>query len=209
MTHPSRRIVSAGIAAVAVSGRAVAQQAPAVVTLFGDSIVAGYGLPPELGLAACLTQELQSLGVTATVLNSGVPGETSAGGRGRVKSAIRKDTVVCIVEFGGNDRRLGYPASMTRDCLDAIVKSLKARKMSVLLLGLKIPEQPGDERAVEFNAVFAEVAKANDIPLCPDFMGGVTRELRQADGAHPNAEGAALIAQKVAPFVVEALKARS
>jgi acyl-CoA thioesterase-1 len=201
-----RAIVAAMAVGLAANRSAYAEPAPPVVTLLGDSIVAGYGLSEDEGIAAALQAELLRLGVTVVVRNAGQPGETSASGRGRAKSAVWKDTSVCVVEYGGNDRRLGHPAWMTHDMLDGIVKELKARRISAILMGLRVPETAED--AIMFNAVFPDLAETNDIPLLADFMAGVTPALRQADGVHPNAEGARLIAAKLAPLVAEALKAR-
>lgn len=205
MQHFSRRTVSAAMAAgLALPNRASAQAARPIVTLLGDSIVAGYGLPPEYGIPAALGEELKALGVDAEVRNAGVAGDTSPSGRNRVKSYVVKATAVCVVEFGGNDRRIGYPPWMTHENIDGIVKDLKARKMSVILMGMQLPDTAKD--AAAFNAIFPDVAKANGVPLLANYMAGVTR---QADGAHPDAQGARLIASRLAPLVVEALKARA
>jgi len=203
----TRRTVAAAVAAGFIANRnASAEVAPPVVTLLGDSIVAGYGLTQDEGIAAALQAELLRLGLTVVARNAGQPGETSASGRGRAKTAVWKDTSVCVVEYGGNDRRMGHPAWMTHDMLDGLVKELKGRRISVILMGLRVPET--DDDAIMFNAVFADVATKNEIPLLADFMSDVRRDLRQADGAHPNAEGARLIAAKLAPLVAEALKGR-
>lgn len=169
------------------------------MTLFGDSIAAGYGLAPAEGLASRLQAALGGLGIIAVVRNAGVPGDTSAGGLGRLDGAVRKDTAVRVVEFGGNDRRLGLPPSLTRDSLDAIVRRLKARGVAVVLVGLGAGE-PGEAQR--------QVAAANATPFYPDLFAGVGRELRQPDGVHPNAEGAAVIARGLAPLVAEALRGR-
>jgi len=204
MQRFSRRTVATMLAAgAALPGRAQADPARPVVTLLGDSIVAGYGLAPQYGIPAALGDELKALGVDADIRNAGVAGDSSGSGRIRVKSYVVKATAVCVVEFGGNDRRIGYPPWMTRECLDGIVKELKARKISAILMGLKLPDSA--ENAAAFNAVFAEVATANNIPLLADYMADVTR---QPDGAHPDAAGARLIASRLAPLVADALRAR-
>jgi len=195
---PRRTLLIAFCATMAARAAEGAEPAP-VVTLFGDSIAAGYGLAPADGLTSRLQAALSELGITAEVRNAGVPGETSAGGLGRLDAAVRKDTAVCVVEFGGNDRRLGFPASLTRDSLDAIVKRLKARGVAVVLIG---------QGAGERDAVYRQVAEGNRVLFYPDLFAGVARGLRQADGVHPNAAGADLIAKGLAPLVAEALRAR-
>ena len=196
---PRRTLLIAFCATMAAQAAEGAEPAP-VITLFGDSIAAGYGLAPADGLASRLQAALGSLGISAQVRNAGVPGDTSAGGLGRLDGAVRKDTAVCVVEFGGNDRRLGFPASLTRDSLDAIVRRLKARGVAVVLVG-----QGGGERG----AAYRQVAEANAVRFYPDLFAGVGRGLRQADGVHPNPAGADVIAKGLAPLVAEALRARS
>jgi acyl-CoA thioesterase I len=174
-----------------------AAEGPTVVTLFGDSIAAGYGLAPANGLASQLQAALAGLGIPAIVRNAGVPGDSSAGGLARLRGSVRKDTTLCIVEFGGNDRRLGFPESLTRDSLDAIVKRLKDRGVTVVLAGLG-PGLRGE--------VHRQVAEANQVALYPDLFAGVGPELRQPDGVHPNPAGAKVIAAGLAAVVARALR---
>jgi acyl-CoA thioesterase-1 len=184
------------VAALAVAPVAQAQ-APPVITLFGDSIAAGYGLSPADGLANQLQEALAALGVQAIVRNAGVPGDTSAGGRARLNGSVRRDTTLCIVEFGGNDRRLGYPETLTRDSLDAIVKQLKDRGVTVILAG-----------AGARSGLYTEIAEANHVAVYPHLFAGVTPDQRQPDGVHPNPAGAKVIARGLAAVVAEALRAR-
>ena len=190
-----RRTLLVAAGALAIGGAAHA--ASPVVTLFGDSIMGGYGLAPADGMAAQLQKALAALGVTAQVRNAGVPGDTSAGGRGRLAGSVRKDTTLCIVEFGGNDRRL-FPPSQTRDNLDAIVRELNARGVTVILVATGGPDQREAAR---------QVAQADGVMLFPDLFKGVGPDLRQPDGIHPNAAGENLIAGRLAPVVAQALRA--
>jgi len=194
-----RRTLLLALGAVATVPAAAGEEPAPVVTLFGDSIAAGYGLAPADGLASRLQAALGELGIKAQVRNAGLPGDTSAGGLGRLEGAVRKDTAVCVVEFGGNDRRLGFPPSLTRDSLEAIVGRLKARGVAVVLVGLGAGER---------GEVYRQVAQAHGVLLYPDLFAGVGRELRQADGVHPNPAGADVIARGLAPLVAEALRAR-
>jgi acyl-CoA thioesterase-1 len=198
MTLPRRSLLLTLLCAASLP--AEAEGAPAVVTLLGDSIAAGYGLMPADGLAAQLQIALAALGVPATVRNAGVPGDTSAGGLGRLNVSVRKDTTLCIVEFGGNDRRLGFPESLTRDSLDAMVKRLKARNVTVVLVGYG-PGRRGD--------LYRQVAEANSVALYPDLFAGVGPDLRQADGVHPSAAGAKVIARGLAARVAEAMRGQA
>ena len=195
MTLPRRSLLLTLLCAASIPAEAAGP--PAVLSLFGDSIAAGYGLKPADGLAAQLQAALAALGLPAIVRNAGVPGDTSAGGLGRLNASVRKDTTLCIVEFGGNDRRLGFPESLTRDSLDAIVKQLKARNVTVVLVGIGAGAR---------GELYRQVAAANQVVLYPDLFAGVGPDLRQADGVHPSAAGASVIARGLAGVVAEALR---
>jgi acyl-CoA thioesterase-1 len=191
-----RRTLLLILLAVGAAPAAQAQSSP-VVTLFGDSIAAGYGLSPADGLANQLQAALAALGVQAFVRNAGVPGDSSPRGLARLNGSVRRDTALCIVEFGGNDRRLGLPEALTRDSLDAIVKQLKDRGVTVILAG-----------AGARSELYAEIAQANHVALYPQLMAGVTADMRQRDGVHPNAAGEKVIARGLAVVVAETLRAR-
>jgi acyl-CoA thioesterase-1 len=195
LSYPRRTLLLLLAAAFALP--AAAAGSPPVITLLGDSIAAGYGLSPADGLAAQLQAALAALGVQAIVRNAGVPGDTSAGGLGRLAGSVRKDTTLCIVEFGGNDRRLGYPEALTRDSLEAIVKQLKARGVTVVLAGMG-PGPRGD--------LYRQLADTHHIALYPDLFAGVGPGLRQPDSVHPNAAGEKVIARGLATVVAEALR---
>jgi acyl-CoA thioesterase-1 len=192
-----RRILLLGCLAAAAAASAAQGQPAPVVTLFGDSIVAGYGLAPADGLARQLELALAALGVSAVVRNAGVPGDPSPGGLARLNASVRRDTAVCVVEFGGNDRRLGLPQAMTHDSLDGIVRQLVARGVSVI-----VAENGGLGRMQR------DIAEANGAIFYPNLFAGVGPGLRQPDGVHPNAAGERIIAQALAPVVAEALRAR-
>jgi len=192
-----RTVLLGGLAAWA--GPAFAQTPP-VVTLFGDSIAAGYGLAPRDGLASQVQAVLAERGVQAVVRNASTPGDTSAGGLGRLNASVRKDTAVCVVEFGGNDRRLGFPLSVTHDNLAAIVSQLKARGVTVILTGMGAGER---------GAIYRQVAETEGVAFYPDLFAGVGPQMRLADGVHPDPVGEKVIAQGLAPLVAEALRKRA
>lgn len=195
MTIPRRTLLLTLAAAAAFP--ATALEATPVITLFGDSIAAGYGLESTDGLANQLQVALAAGGVSAAVRNAGIPGDTSAGGLGRLNASVRKDTTLCIVEFGGNDRRLGYPEQLTRDSLEAIVRQLQARGVTVILVGM------GSGPRAD---LYRRIAEAHHLALYPDLFAGVGPGLRQADGVHPNAAGEKVIARGLAAVVADALR---
>jgi acyl-CoA thioesterase-1 len=177
-----------------------------VVTMLGDSITAGYGLAAADALPAQLEARLKAMGVRVRVRAAGVSGDTSAGGLARVDFSVEDDTDLCIVALGGNDMLQGVDPATVRANLQAIIDRLKARHIPVLLAGMRAPPQYG-AYAAEFDAVFTELAREDDIVAYPFLLHGVAldRRLNQADGIHPNPAGVKIIAAGLAPVVARAL----
>lgn len=203
-----RRALIAGIASLAAAPTLAASRRK-VVTILGDSITAGLGLPAAQSLPAQLQAALERLRVATVVRGAGVSGDTTADGRGRLDFSVQDDTAVCIVALGGNDLLQGLEPKATRANLEAIVRQLKARRIAVVLAGLTAPKAVGAHYAREFDAVFPAVAAAERVPLYPDLLAGVGPGLRQRDGVHPNAAGVRVLAGRLAPVVARALGAKA
>jgi acyl-CoA thioesterase-1 len=207
----SRRgvIGAAGAALIAAAADLPAQAAAARrVSILGDSITAGYGLPAAQALPARLQGELARIGAPARVIPAGVVGDTTAGGLKRVDRVAPAD--VCIVALGGNDLMQGADPAAVRRNLDAIVRRLKAKGVTVVLAGLKVPPLLQGSYASAFDGAFAAVARAEGVLFVPDMLQGVILNpaLNQRDGVHPNAAGVEVIARRLAPVVARALAAR-
>lgn len=206
---PTRRSLIA-LPLLLAAGPALAAS-PKVVTVLGDSITAGYGLPRAAAFPAQLQKVLSKMGAAATVRAAGVSGDTTAGGLARVDFSVRKDTDVVVLALGANDLLQGQDPKRVRANLDGIIRKLKARGVSVVLAGIAAPVEIGGGYAREFNAIFPALARTHGVPLYPNLLEGVARNpaLNQPDGIHPNARGAAIIAQKLAPVVARTLAAAS
>ncbi|MEJ0067193.1 MAG: GDSL-type esterase/lipase family protein [Caulobacteraceae bacterium] len=201
-----RRALVLGFAASAASPAFAARKL--VVTILGDSITAGLGLPAAAALPAQLGLALARLGTPVVVRGAGVSGDTSEDGLGRLNFSVQADTDVCLVALGGNDLLQGRDPKAMQANLAAIVQRLRARRMGVVLAGLTAPRAVGAGYARDFDAVFPAVARAERVPFYPDLLAGVGPGLRQGDGIHPNATGVKIIAKGLAPVVASALKAR-
>ena len=197
------------VALALLSQVAAAPKAP-VVTVLGDSITAGLGLPARDAMPAQLQAALRRRGIVATVRAAGVSGDTSGGGLARVGFSVAPDTTVCVVALGGNDLLQGQDPKTTRANLERIIRRLRARHITVVLAGLRAPPEIGQSYARDFNAVFAGLARTYRIALYPDLLAGVARRpgLMQGDGIHPNAQGVKIIAAGLAPLVARAMAAR-
>src|SRR5580698_9855985 len=153
-----------------------------VVTILGDSITAGLGLPAAAALPAQLELALARLGAPVVVRGAGVSGDTTEDGLGRLNFSVQADTDVCLVALGGNDLLQGLDPKTTKANLTAIVQKLKARRMGIVLAGMTAPRAVGAGYAREFSAVFPAVARSEHVPLYPDLLAGVGPPLRQGDG---------------------------
>lgn len=210
-----RRFVLAGLVALAAPGAASAAQraprpppSPPVVTVLGDSITAGLGLASNMAMPARLQAALDRMGAPSRVQGFGVLGDTTANGLARV-DRVPAATTVCVVALGGNDLLLGTDPSRTKANLRAIIARLKERGIRVVLAGVKAPGLLGVDYARRFTQVYPDLAREQDVFYAPDFFTGVIGVSRymQRDGIHPNAEGARIIAERLAPVVARALKA--
>jgi acyl-CoA thioesterase-1 len=170
----------------------------------GDSLTAGYGLARRDAFPARLEQALRDAGHAVRVIDAGVSGDTTAGGRARLDWALADKPHAAIVELGANDGLRGLDPGATEANLDAIVGRLKAAGVAVLVAGMKAPPNLGREYGAAFDAVFAEVAARHGVALYPFFLDGVAADpaLNQRDGIHPTAAGVQVIVGRLLPHVV-------
>jgi len=201
-----RRAALGKAALLALVGPAAART-PRVLAL-GDSLTAGYGLPAGQGFVPQLERALVTVGRPARVLDAGVSGDTTAGGRARLEWALAEKPDAAIVALGGNDGLRGLPPATTRANLTAILDRLAARGLPVLLVGMIAPPNLGADYGREFAASFADLAASRPgIVFYPFFLDGVAAEpaLNQPDGIHPNAAGVGVIVGRMLPSVLALL----
>lgn len=180
---------------------------PVRIMILGDSIGAGYGLAPTEALDAQLAQALAPTGRHVRVINASVSGDTTAGGLARLDWVLADKPHLVVVELGGNDGLRGVDPRATEANLDAILTRLKKEGIKVLLTGMYAPPNMGAEYGRAFNAVFPRLAEKHDVAFYPFILDGVAADpaLNQPDGIHPNAKGARLIAERLAPVIEKLL----
>lgn len=192
-----------------VSLPANAQNEPIVIVAFGDSLTAGYLLPPDKSFPAQLEKALIARGHNVRIDNAGVSGETAAEGLQRVDWTLSGKADGVILELGANDAMRGFDPKVTEQALDQILAKLKARGLDVLIAGMEAPRNMGREYTDAFRAMFPRLQAKHGALLYPFFLEGIAMkpELNLADGIHPKAEGVAEIVKNITPQV-EALIAR-
>lgn len=185
-------------------------QAPAAATatttkkrllFFGNSLTAGLGVEPEEAFPGLIGQKIDSLKLDYEVINAGLSGETTAGGRSRVGWILRQPVDVFVLELGGNDGLRGLPLTATRQNLQGIIDTVRRRSpgAQIVLAGMQIPPNLGQSYAADFKALYLEIAAKNHLALIPFLLQGVggDRKLNQADGIHPTPAGHRIVARTV------------
>jgi acyl-CoA thioesterase-1 len=182
---------------------AAAQTRPVKMVVLGDSLSAGLGLPASSAFPARLQKSLEAMGIAVDIINAGVSGDTTSGGRDRLDWSVPEGTEAVILELGANDALRGIDPRVTRAALTDILTRLKARRIAVLLCGMLAPPNYGSDYSARFNAIYPELAKSFGVPLYPFFLEGVATDasLNQADGLHPTAEGVDMIVKNILPTV--------
>jgi acyl-CoA thioesterase-1 len=172
-----------------------------VILFFGTSLTAGMGLDPNDAYPAVIQKKLDSLNLSYQVVNAGLSGETTASGINRIDWVLNQEVDVFVLELGANDGLRGIPLDETRKNLQAIIDRVRSKnpETKIILAGMQIPPNLGQEYTSEFRNIFPELAKKNNIGLIPFLLEDVAGnpELNQQDGIHPTAKGQKILAGNV------------
>lgn len=172
------------------------------ILCFGDSITAGYGLMDNKdAYPAVLQENIDSLNLDYTVVNSGLSGETTAGGKSRINWILKQPIDIFILELGANDGLRGVALSETRANLQAIINAVKQKSpaTTIILAGMELPPNMGKDYTTEFRQIYADLAAENKLEFIPFILkdvGGIAT-LNQKDGIHPTVEGHKIVANTV------------
>jgi acyl-CoA thioesterase-1 len=176
---------------VAAATGALAAPTKHTVLVVGDSLSAEYGLKRGSGWVALMEQRIVAEKISATVVNASISGDTTSGGRSRLPALLaqHKPTVV-VIELGGNDALRGLPLPMTQDNLQTMAKAAQAAGAKVLLIGMQVPPNYGQDYAAKFAGAFDAAAKSTKVALVPFFLKGIADgpdalRMFQADRIHP------------------------
>lgn len=176
---------------------------PLRLVAFGDSLTAGYLLANGEAFPDVLEKALAERGVRTKITNAGVSGDTTTGGLARLDWSVPDGTDAVLLELGANDMLRGTDPDVTRANLDAMIVKLKARKIAVMLFGMRSWSNAGPDYAAKFNAVFTDLAAKHQIQLYPFFLDGVTGvpEMVLPDALHPSAQGVREIVRRTLPQI--------
>ena len=171
------------------------------IVFYGNSLTAGYGVSPSEAFPAIIQKKIDSLSLPYNVINAGVSGETSSGGKTRIDWILREPVDIFVLELGANDGLRGTPLSETKKNLQNIIDKVKAKYpgSKLVFAGMEIPPNMGQAYTTEFRNIYTDLAAKNKMTLIPFLLEGVggEPELNQADGIHPTAEGHLIVAENV------------
>jgi len=182
------------------------------ILVLGDSLSAEYGLQRGQGWVALLQARLDQEKIDARVINASISGDTSSGGRSRLPALLAQHNPdLVVIELGGNDALRGLPLAMTQDNLQAMARAAKTTGAKVLLLGMQVPPNYGQDYAKQFSNAFSQVARDQRVALVPFLLKGVAdgpdaATLFQADRIHPLAQAHPIILNTLWPTVKKLLK---
>jgi len=185
----------------------VSTEHPRIVA-FGNSLTAGLGVPRDQSYPAHLQRTLDAAGYAYQVVNAGVSGDTTAGGVRRVSWALNSKPAIVILELGANDGLRGLSLQETKVNLEQIIQQFQQASVTVVLAGMKLPPNYGQDYTAGFEALYRALAKQYHLTLIPFFLDGVATSstLNQADGIHPTGEGYRRIVEKIFPVLEPLLK---
>lgn len=195
------RILSATIIIAITYSLAVAQNQQKVILFYGNSLTAGMGLDPKQAFPNLIQQKINKTDEEYLVVNAGLSGETSAGGFSRIDWVLRQQVDIFVLELGANDGLRGLPLQSTRQNLQGIIDKVQQKYpgVKVIIAGMMVPPNMGEDYSVEFVKIYPELAKKNRAELVPFLLEGVAGnpDLNLPDGIHPNAEGHEVVADNV------------
>ncbi len=182
-------------------------QDPIKIMLYGDSLMAGYGLPQKDNLASELSREIKSNDSTISFINASISGNTSKNGLSRVDWSLGDNPNIVILCLGANDMLRGLDPSLTKNNLDSIINKFINNNAIIILAGMQSPESMGPKFKKEFDAIYPDLSAQYNLIFMPFLLEGVAleKELLQADFKHPNAKGIRVMADNLNPYIFQAI----
>jgi len=194
------------IIVVFISTKSFAEN-PIKIMLYGDSLMAGYGLSPSENLAAELNRNFETSGSSIIIINASISGNTSKNGLSRLDWSLEDSPSIVVLSLGANDMLRGLNPELTMQNLDSIINKFKKNGSIVILAGMLASESMGPKYQSQFDEIYPELAKKYDLIFMPFLLDGVAlnKKYLQADYKHPNAQGIKIMASNLYPYIIEAL----
>ena len=173
------------------------------IILYGDSLMAGYGLDEEFHLHHLLQSDLANLGITSTITNASVSGDTSNMGLNRLDWSLEGEYDLFLLGLGANDMLRGIQPDTTKLNLEKIIQKVQSKNIPILLLGMQAPNSYGEQYQKNFNEIYFDLSIKYNLILMPFYLEGIALnpDLNLEDGKHPNSKGIALISKNLSNII--------
>ena len=180
---------------------------PIRIMLYGDSLMAGYGLSQSENLASELNRNFETSGSSIIIISASISGNTSKNGLSRLDWSLEDSPSIVVLSLGANDMLRGLNPELTMQNLDSIINKFKKNRSIVILAGMLASESMGPKYQSKFDAIYPELANKYDLIFMPFLLDGVALDKKylQADYKHPNAQGIKIIASNLYPYIIEAI----
>jgi acyl-CoA thioesterase-1 len=177
------------------------------IMLYGDSLMAGYGLPQNENLASELVRNFEDINFSVDIINASISGNTSKNGLSRVDWSLGDKPNIVVVCLGANDMLRGLNPSLTMENLDSIISKFNQGNSVVILAGMQSPESMGPDYQIQFDGIYPKLAIKHGLIFMPFLLKGVALEKQhlQADYKHPNKKGIKIIASNLYPYLIEGI----
>jgi acyl-CoA thioesterase-1 len=194
----------------AIALRAQQSSARPLLVCYGDSITAGYGLESGQSFPDALQRDLDRDGYRYKVNNQGTSGATTKDAVAGLNAILRLHPQIVIVEFGGNDGLRGLPLDHTRHNLDSVLTTLEDAHIKILLAGITLTPNYGQEYIHNFDEIFRDLAAKHHVAFVPMIYKNLVNVpgAIQEDAIHPTAKGSEIIAQTLMPALTPLMKKR-
>ena len=181
---------------------------PVKIMLYGDSLMAGYGLSQQENLTSQLTRSFKDNEPPIKFINASISGNTSKNGLSRVEWSLGDNPRIVILCLGANDMLRGLDPDLTSNNLDLIISKFIKNNSVIVLAGMKSPESMGKKYQLEFDSLYPKLSKKYNLILMPFLLEGVAleKEMLLSDYKHPNARGIKVMASNLKPYILEAIE---
>ena len=180
---------------------------PIRIMLYGDSLMAGYGLSPSENLVSELNRNFETSDSSIIIISASISGNTSKNGLSRLDWSLEDSPSIVVLSLGANDMLRGLNPELTMQNLDSIINKFKKNGSIVILAGMLASESMGPKYQSQFDGIYPELAKKYDLIFMPFLLDGVALDKKylQADYKHPNAQGIKIMASNLYPYIIEAI----
>ena len=178
------------------------------IMLYGDSLMAGYGLTQNENLSSVLPSKFNLADSQLQIINASVSGNTSSNGLARLDWSLEDKPNIVILCLGANDMLRGIDPKLTKQNLNQIIEKMIQNGSKVILAGMRSPESMGQNYQQEFDLIYQELAEEHEVIFMPFLLEGVAleKDYLQSDYKHPNALGVNIMASNLYPYILKGIR---